>query len=386
MKQNKTLTILEQLLLEEEKVKQLVTENIETVMKVTAEQSVKQMLKESKDMDKESEEVDQMDECDKSMNEAPEFEEVGETEELEDGSEGEPEEMAGEEIGDEAPVEDVDLDGEEELPSEENEFDGEESSESEEAPEVIDLTEKTREEVIAALEAAMEKTNPKDIEIRFIDISPDTEVEEEMGEDDLDIEDEEDADLDLDLDEEEPEEGIEGEEDEENNELEESEDYKELYEQTIKKLNNIYQLGKVVAKENDKLRAEKQSLTEQIQKQEAGMKKISLTMESLLVTNQKLAQITQLFTENASTSHEKKEILSDFDKAKTLGETKIVFDVWKKRLNESKQEPKLKKELKSVIKEEKTFINEQVEPSPKMEEAQNELLSTFDRLAFYNTK
>jgi len=373
---NDNLSILEQLLLKEKEVKSLVTENAQKAIEASVVAEFKQQLKESSHSDE--------DELEKAVNPTDSSLPINEEEEFEEIP---PEESP---VTEEPPVE-TDVEGED-LGTEEPSLDAEPLPEEEEenGEEIIDATATDLDDLKQQLLAAIDEVGPENVVLRFkvedntSDALLDQSLEDELPEDELEGDEFEGDEL----------EGDENElpeaefEEEEENEFKEAKGYKasalkykKLFEQTEKKLKNLYNLGKVVAKENDGLRETNKVLTEQLEQNKNAMSKATLTLESLGVTNTKLAQIMELWVGHTTTREEKKEMLGDFDSAKTINESKIIYGVWKKRLANSQTKTK----GINQIKEEKTFIKESLDikepqtPASDMEDA-------FERYAFYETK
>lgn len=113
-----------------------------------------------------------------------------------------------------------------------------------------------------------------------------------------------------------------------------------------------------------------QTLTEEKQKYANILNESETVLEKLALYNTNLMHVTKLFTEQALTRNERGDILKQFDDVKTINESKVLYNALNKTLGKSKsimtenietikEEIKTQKSEKEkpILKEEKTYIN-----------------------------
>lgn len=374
-------TLLEEMLDQTKKAKELIQENAKTILATTT----KEVIKEALENPEELAEADEPD-ADYTETEATEDgEDIGDTPEFpaEDG-----------EGTDETPdMPDAPEDGAEDVPAEITPMDTPEIAPIGDEEETLDLTGASYEEVMAAIENAPDDAKIVIVKKPAFDVSFEG-GESEMGGGaeppmvpDFDGEDEEAEapDFDQETDEDEPEEteptGDESDmDDDEDDDLEESmmeskairvkNNQLRLYEAKIEKLQTAV---KILVKENATLKTNEAAYV-------GALNEAKGVLNDLSLTNVNLMHVTRLFSENTTTRVEKEEILKEFDnKVTTVNESKLMFESWSKLLAKSPaQKPELptKTSLNETTVIEKKILKE----SKSFESAK---LNDFDRIAGY---
>ena len=109
-----------------------------------------------------------------------------------------------------------------------------------------------------------------------------------------------------------------------------------------------------LVKENKRLKANERKAVKML-------KETLAKLEGLATVNSQLALTTRLFTENSTTRAEKEQILAKMSKAKTVRESKIIFNMLTENLGKRTftKNPQINKEQLSEAKQPKKLIKEE---------------------------
>lgn len=139
---------------------------------------------------------------------------------------------------------------------------------------------------------------------------------------------------------------------------EEGTDYDSMYENkeitALKELVDLYE-AKLEAEQtkHKKLVTENKDLKNQIKSYSTILGETKEFITSALLTNTNLAHVVKLFNNNSFSKNEKVSIVERFDKVKTIGESKILFETLCNPITNNKNDNKLSESVKKGITENK---------------------------------